>query len=173
MMRHGWAKLRAIVGCDTIDNELREELDAHLQMEVEANIDRGMTPAQALEAATRHLGNRRLIQEMAHEAWTFDWLEALRRDLRQALRILRRSRGFTLAALIVLALGIGVNTAVFDLVHTLLFAPPPFAKPSELVQVFSQDTINPKSYVAFPTRPIVTFANTTGCSRMRWRSTSP
>ena len=148
-MRQGWAKLRAIVKRDAIDNELREELDAHLQMEVDAQIDRGMTPAQAVEAATRHLGNRGLIQEMAREAWMFHWIEAPLLDLRHAVRILRRSPALTLSALIVLALGIGVNTAVFDLVYTLLFAPPPFSHSSELVQIVSQDTKNPKLYRGF------------------------
>lgn len=70
-------------------------------------------------------------------------------DFKFAVRRLLKAPGFTASALIVLALGIGVNTAVFDLVHTLLFAPPAFSKPSELVQVFSQDKKNPKSYRGF------------------------
>jgi hypothetical protein len=60
-------------------------------------------------------------------------------DFKVALRRFVQAPAFTAAAVIVLALGIGVNTAVFDLVHTLLFAPPAFSVPSELVQVFSQD----------------------------------
>jgi predicted permease len=70
-------------------------------------------------------------------------------DLRFAVRQLWKAPGFTIAAVLVLTLGIGANTAVFSLVHTMLFAPPGYARPHELVQIFSQDTKNPKSYRAF------------------------
>ena len=70
-------------------------------------------------------------------------------DLRFAIRQLIKAPGFTIAAVLVLTLGIGANTAVFSLVHTMLFAPPGYARPSELVQIFSQDTKNPKSFRDF------------------------
>ena len=70
-------------------------------------------------------------------------------DLKFALRQLYKAPGFTVAAVIVLALGIGANTAVFSLVHTMFFAPPPYAKSREVVQVFSQDKKNPKTYRGF------------------------
>ena len=70
-------------------------------------------------------------------------------DLRFAFRQLLKAPGFTIAAVLVLTLGIGANTAVFSLVHTMLFAPPGYARPSELVQIFSQDTKNPKSFREF------------------------
>ena len=70
-------------------------------------------------------------------------------DLRFAIRQLWKAPGFTIAAVMVLTLGIGANTAIFSLVHTMLFAPPGYARPHELVQIFSQDTKNPKSYRAF------------------------
>ena len=67
-------------------------------------------------------------------------------DFRFALRQLIKAPGFTIPAVLVLALGIGANTAVFSLVHTLLFAPPGYAEPHELVQIFSQGKKNPKSF---------------------------
>lgn len=70
-------------------------------------------------------------------------------DIRFAIRQLLKSPGFTVAAVLVLTLGIGANTAVFSLVHTMLFAPPGYARPHELVQIFSQDTKNPKSFREF------------------------
>jgi predicted permease len=70
-------------------------------------------------------------------------------DLKFAVRQLWKAPGFTVAAVIVLALGIGANTAVFSLVHTMFFAPPAYARPAELLQVFSQDKKNPKTYRAF------------------------
>ena len=70
-------------------------------------------------------------------------------DLKFAVRQLFKAPGFTIAAVIVLALGIGANTAVFSLVHTLFLAPPAYAKPNEVVQVFSQDKKSPKTYRGF------------------------
>lgn len=70
-------------------------------------------------------------------------------DLKFAIRQLTKAPGFTISAVVVLALGIGANTAVFNLVHTLFFAPPGYSRPAELVQVFSQDKKNPKAYRGF------------------------
>ena len=71
------------------------------------------------------------------------------RDLKFAFRQLFKAPGFTIAAVTVLALGIGVNTAVFSLVNTLFFAPPAYAKPHEMVQLFSQDKKDPKKFRGF------------------------
>src|SRR5213592_1820782 len=70
-------------------------------------------------------------------------------DLRFAVRQLFKAPGFTIAAVTVLALGIGVNTAVFSLVNTLFFAPPAYAKPHEMVQLFSQDKKDPNKFRGF------------------------
>jgi putative ABC transport system permease protein len=70
-------------------------------------------------------------------------------DVKFAIRRLFKTPGFTVSAVIVLALGIGVNTAVFVVVHTLLLAPPPFSKPAEVVQIFSQDKKNLAAYRGF------------------------
>lgn len=76
-------------------------------------------------------------------------LEIMIHDFRFACRQLLKAPGFSIAAIFVLALGIGANTAVFSLVNTMLFAPPGYAQPHELVQIFSQDKKNPKSFRAF------------------------
>src|SRR5438477_13161502 len=70
-------------------------------------------------------------------------------DFRFAFRQVYKTPGFTIAAVVVLMLGIGAITAVFSLVHTMLFAPPGYARPNELVQIFSQDTKNPKTFREF------------------------
>ena len=70
-------------------------------------------------------------------------------DIKFAIRRLFKTPGFTVSAVIVLALGIGVNTAVFAVVHTLLLAAPSFSKPAEVVQIFSQDRKNPSAYRGF------------------------
>jgi predicted permease len=70
-------------------------------------------------------------------------------DFKFAFRVLAKSPGFTTAAIVVLALGIGANSAVFSLVNALLFSPPSYATPAEVVQVYSQDKKNPKSFRGF------------------------
>ena len=70
-------------------------------------------------------------------------------DLKFAFRQLTKAPGFTIAAVIVLALGIGANTAIFSLVDTMLFKPPAYSNPTEIVQLFSQDKKNPKTFREF------------------------
>jgi predicted permease len=141
-MREWWSKLRALLRRNSIDQDLREELDAHLLMEVEAKLDRGMPPEDALVAARRELGNRTIIQESSREAWMFLWLEALLQDLRYTARTLRRSPGFAFTAVSVIALGIGATTASFTLLDYVLLRPLPFAEPGRLVMLYeTQPTI--------------------------------
>jgi hypothetical protein len=85
-------------------------------------------------------------------------------DFRFAFRQLWKARGFTSAAMIVLALGIGANSAVFSLVDALLFRSPGYAQPSEVVQVFSQDKKNPKTFRSFPIRLTATSGSRTPSS---------
>ncbi len=99
-MREWWSKLRRLVSRDRLDEDLRAELDTHLQMEVEARRDRGMSEDAALEAARRQFGNRTRIEEASREAWMFVWLETLVQDVRYGLRVLRRSPGFALTAML-------------------------------------------------------------------------
>ncbi|MGH9673013.1 MAG: ABC transporter permease, partial [Bryobacteraceae bacterium] len=134
-MREWWSKLKAAAGRKRLAEDLREEAEAHLQMEVEANMERGMTPEEALLAARRSFGNRTLIQESARESWAFQSLETLGQDLRYGLRMMRRNPGFTAAVTLCLALGIGANTAIFTMIEVVLLRTLPVRAPAELVQV--------------------------------------
>jgi putative ABC transport system permease protein len=108
------------------DAELREEIQAHLEMEIEANLDRGLSPEQARVAAQRRFGNAMLVRERARHADPIFRLELVAKDLRYAVRSLLRAPGFSLAACTTLALAIGASTAIFALTYRVLLNPLPY-----------------------------------------------
>lgn len=125
--------VKAFSGRRRLADELREEIDAHLEFEIQEHISLGMTPAQAQEAARREFGNTVLIQEQARESWMFYVLETILQDLRYGLRMLVRSPALASAAVLSLALGIGANTAVFGVVNAVMLRVLPVWHPEQLV----------------------------------------
>jgi putative ABC transport system permease protein len=117
------------------DRERARELDVHLQIEIADNVARGMTPAEARAAAHRALGNTTLVREEIYRMNSLRRLETLWQDLAYATRLLRRSPTFTIVAVCSLALGIGANTAIFQLLDTVRLRPLPVDRPSGLVEV--------------------------------------
>ncbi|MGH9795624.1 MAG: ADOP family duplicated permease [Candidatus Acidiferrales bacterium] len=120
--------------------ELDEELGGHLGAAVRERMERGETRAEAEAAARRQFGNVELVKEVTRDVWGWRWLDALVRDLRYALRAMAARPGFTAVTILLLALGIGANTAIFSLWNGLLYASlPGVEKPEELVILTDPD----------------------------------
>jgi len=104
-------------GLDNLDREIQN----HIEEEIRDNIDRGMAPGTARQAALRAFGNITLVKEDVRAVWIPVWLDQIFQDARYGLRFFRNNPGFTTLATMMLALGIGVNAAVFTLTNTVLF----------------------------------------------------
>jgi putative ABC transport system permease protein len=115
------------------DKERAREIEAHLEIETQENIARGMTPEEARYAARRKLGNVTLIREEIHRMNSIGFLETLWQDVRYAVRMLAKYPTFTAVAVLTLALGIGANTAIFSLIDSVMLKTLPVEKPEELL----------------------------------------
>ena len=115
---------------------LNDELAFHLEQQVKENIAKGITPDEARYAALRTFGNPTVLRDQARSSWSWNWLEKFLRDVRYGARTLTRSPGFSLTAILVMALGIGATTSLFTIVRSVLLKPLPFRDPDNLVMVY-------------------------------------
>ena len=120
------------------DRDLEDELRFHEEMKAQALADAdGINADEARAAARRRLGNPLRLRERSREPWTFPTVDTFAQDVRHALRLLRRDPAFSVTALATLALGIGLNTAIFSVAYGVLWRPLPYPSPDRLVIVSS------------------------------------
>lgn len=132
------------------DADLAREIEAHIAHEADENRARAQSEDEALRQAYLKFGNPQRVREQVWQWNTLGLLESVLRDLRYAARTLRRTPAFAVVAIVVMGLGIGANTALFSIVHSVLLQPLPFEQPDRLVMLYEQsmDGKNPLSIVA-------------------------
>src|SRR5262249_30181939 len=129
------------------DHELNEELQAHLEMLVEEKRRQGMTEEEARRAARVHFGGMAQTEEAYREARSLHFLQTFLQDVRYAVRMLRRTPGFTAVVVISLALGIGANTAIFSAIDAVMLRMLPVQEPQRLVMLQWHANDWPDKYV--------------------------
>jgi putative ABC transport system permease protein len=117
---------------------LDEELRFHIDRQIAENIAAGMSADEARYAALRSFGNPALLREQARATWSWNWLDLLLRDVRYGVRTLWRTPGFAAIAIVVMALGIGANVALFTIVRSVLLKPLPFQDSNRLMRLYEQ-----------------------------------
>src|SRR5262247_2802152 len=128
-------RMRSLFRRQQVEQELDEELRYHLERQVDENIAKGMTPDEARHAALRAMGGVERRKEECRDLRRVNYIENMLQDLQYAGRVLRRSPGFTSVAIISLTLGIGANTAIFQLLNAVRLRSLPVANPQELAEV--------------------------------------
>jgi predicted permease len=134
--RRLWLRFQTLFRRQRIAQRLDDEIQFHVDQLIAENIAAGMSREDARYAALRAFGNSTVLKEQTRETWGWMWLEQIARDLRYVVRTLRRAPGFTVAVTMVMALGIGANTALFTLVRSVLLKPLPFGDAKRLVMLY-------------------------------------
>jgi putative ABC transport system permease protein len=134
-------KFAMLAGRRSASARLDDELGFHLERQIAENKSAGMSPEEARFAALRSFGNPALLRDQAHAKWNWHGAEQFVREVRYAIRTLRRTPGFAIIAILVMALGIGTNVALFTVVRNVLLKPLPFPSPDRLMMLYES---NPK-----------------------------
>ncbi len=142
--------LRRIFSRHRLYSDLSAEMRAHLDEKIDELVAAGMTREEATRIARREFGNATLLEERSREVWQWPSMESFFADIRFAFRMLRKSPGFTVVAVLTLALGIGANTALFSVVNGVLLNPLPYPNPDRLVTVDASKTHFKRGSISYP-----------------------
>jgi putative ABC transport system permease protein len=156
MLRALLIRLRSLMLSRRIDADSQEELQAHLDQEIEANLATGMTPAAARRAAALDVGSIASLTEASRDARGLAWWDAIRGDVRQALRQIRRRPGFAIAVILTLTIAIGATSAVFAVFDAVLLRPLPYPDSQRLYSLYE---LNSRSSVGRTRATALNFAD--------------
>ncbi len=129
LLRRLWMLMRR----KQFDADLKEEMRLHLELREQEQIQTGLSPREARQAASRRFGNATVLKQKSHMAWGWDWLESFVHDIAYGSRAMLRSPALTTVALLSLALGIGANTAIFSLLDAVMLRSLPVRDPAQLI----------------------------------------
>jgi putative ABC transport system permease protein len=149
-LRSFFARLAALFTRRRRDRELTDELESHLQMHIDDNLRRGMSPDDAHRHAVLELGGVEQTKEIYRERRSLPMIETLLQDLRFGARTLARNPGFTAVAILTLALGIGATTAIFSVVYGVLLRPLPYRDSNRIMAVFEINSEGHRAHLADP-----------------------
>ncbi|HZS47623.1 MAG TPA: ABC transporter permease [Blastocatellia bacterium] len=143
-----------------LEQELDDEILFHVEMRTRDYIQSGMSPEDARRAALRLFGNNVLLKERTRSMDTINWLESFWKDIRFCAHLMIKKPGFSVAALMILALGIGLNGAIFSVVNSVLLRPLPYREPERLVQIWEtipklgnhKEVVAPGNFIEWQTR---------------------
>ena len=133
--RRIWLRLRTLFRRNRYSQRLDDEVRFHLDQQIAENVDAGMSPQEARYAAMRTFGNPTILKEEARDTWGWTWLEQIAQDLRYGARTLMKNPGFTIVAVLAIALGIGVNTGIFSVLNGVALKLLPIPKADQIVSV--------------------------------------
>jgi predicted permease len=133
-------RVRSLFHRSRLNAELDEELRNHIDSQIADNLSRGMGAEEARLNALRAFGNPLLLRDKTRATWSWNGMEQCARDLRIGLRTLRRSPGFAIIAILIMAIGIGANVAIFTVIRSVLLQPLPYRDPGRLVSLFEHQT---------------------------------
>ena len=141
-LRALWLRLCGMLRAERANGDFAAELESHMAMDIEDGMRSGLSREEARRQALIRLGGLEQAKIGLRERKGLPWLEMLARDIGYGVRALRKNPGFTLISVLIIAVGIGANTALFTVVRSVLLRPLPFADPDRLVALYVDDPAN-------------------------------